>query len=88
MADHEFDIEEYMKVFKSLLVPHVEYMWNKQCKNFHIFDRSLLASLTDIAARYLFVCCALTNFNHRCAVEILFYIITNVFVSHVYTKDL
>ena len=41
---------------------HVERAMER-IKNFHIFDRSLPSSLTDIADRYFFVCCALTNFQ-------------------------
>ena len=35
----------------------------ERIKNFHIFDRSILASLTDIYDRIFFICCALCNFQ-------------------------
>ena len=35
----------------------------ERIKNYHIFDRTLPASLTDIADRIFFVCCVLTNFQ-------------------------
>ena len=41
---------------------HVECAMER-IKNFHIFDRSLPSSLTDIADRIVFVCCVLGNFQ-------------------------
>ena len=41
---------------------HVERAMER-IKNFHIFGRSLPVTLTDIADRLFFVCCALTNFQ-------------------------
>ena len=41
---------------------HVERAMER-IKNYHIFDRTLPASLTDIADRLFFVCCILSNFN-------------------------
>ncbi len=41
---------------------HVERAMER-IKNFHIFDRTLPSSLTEIANRLFFVCCVLTNFN-------------------------
>ena len=41
---------------------HVECAMER-IKNFHIFDRSILASLTDITDRIFFVCCVLSNFQ-------------------------
>ena len=41
---------------------HVERAMER-IKNFHIFDRSLPSSLTDIADRIFFVCCVLGNFQ-------------------------
>lgn len=41
---------------------HVERAMER-IKNFHIFDRSIPASLTDIADRIFFVCCVLANFQ-------------------------
>ena len=40
---------------------HVERAMER-IKNFHIFDKSIPASLTEIADRIFFVCCVLTNF--------------------------
>ena len=41
---------------------HVERAMER-IKNFHIFDRPLPSSLTDIADRIFFVCCVLGNFH-------------------------
>ena len=41
---------------------HVERAMER-IKNFHIFDKSLPVSLTDIADKIFFVCCALSNFQ-------------------------
>lgn len=41
---------------------HVERAMER-IKNFHIFDRSIPSSLTDIANRIFFVCCVLANFQ-------------------------
>ena len=41
---------------------HVERAMER-IKNFHIFDRPLPSSFTDIADRMFFVCCVLTNFH-------------------------
>ena len=41
---------------------HVERAMER-IKNFHIFDKSIPVSLTDIANRFFFVCCVLTNFQ-------------------------
>ena len=41
---------------------HVERAMER-IKNFHIFDKSIPVSLTDIADRIFFVCCILTNFR-------------------------
>ena len=41
---------------------HVERAMER-IKNFHIFDKILPISLTDIADRIFFVCCVLTNFQ-------------------------
>ena len=41
---------------------HVERAMER-IKNFHIFDRSLLVQLTDIADRLFFACRLLTNFQ-------------------------
>jgi len=41
---------------------HVERAMER-IKNFHIFDRVLPATLTDIADRLFFVCCILSNFH-------------------------
>ena len=41
---------------------HVESAMER-IKNFHIFDKNIPVSLTDIANRILFVCCVLTNFQ-------------------------
>lgn len=41
---------------------HVERAMER-IKNFHIFDKSIPASLTDIADRIFFICCALSNFQ-------------------------
>ena len=41
---------------------HVERAMER-IKNFHIFDRSIPASLTDITDRIFFVCCVLSNFQ-------------------------
>jgi len=35
----------------------------ERIKNFHIFDRTIPSSLTDIADRIFFVCCVLTNIS-------------------------
>ena len=35
----------------------------ERIKNFHVFDRPLPASFTDIANRMFFVCCVLSNFQ-------------------------
>ena len=40
---------------------HVERAMER-IKNFHIFDRPMPSSLTDIADRIFFICCVLTNF--------------------------
>jgi hypothetical protein len=40
---------------------HVERAMER-IKNFHIFDRTLPATLTEIADRMFYVCCVLTNF--------------------------
>ena len=40
---------------------HVERAMER-IKNFHVFDRPLPASFTDIANRMFFVCCVLSNF--------------------------
>lgn len=40
---------------------HVERQMER-LKNFHIFDRTIPATLTNIADRIFFVCCILTNF--------------------------
>lgn len=41
---------------------HVERAMER-IKNFHIFDKCLPVSLTDIAERIFFVCCVLSNFQ-------------------------
>ena len=41
---------------------HVERAMER-IKNFHIFDKSIPASLTEIADRIFLVCCVLTNFQ-------------------------
>ena len=41
---------------------HVERAMER-IKNFHIFDKTIPVSLTDIADRIFFVCCILTNFQ-------------------------
>ena len=41
---------------------HVERAMER-IKNFHIFDRTIPSSLTDIVDRIFFVCCVLTNFS-------------------------
>ena len=41
---------------------HVERAMER-IKNFHIFDKNIPVSLTDIADRIFFVCCVLTNFQ-------------------------
>ena len=41
---------------------HVERAM-EQIKNFHIFDKSIPVSLTDIADTMFFICCALSNFQ-------------------------
>ena len=41
---------------------HVEHAMER-IKNFHIFDRPLPSSLTDIADRIFFFCCVLGNFQ-------------------------
>ena len=41
---------------------HVERAMER-IKNFHIFYKSIPVSLTDIANRFFFVCCVLTNFQ-------------------------
>ena len=41
---------------------HVERAMER-IKNFHIFDRSIPTSLTDITDRIFFVCCVLSNFQ-------------------------
>lgn len=41
---------------------HVERAMER-IKNFHIFDRIIPVSLTDIADRIFYVCCVLTNFQ-------------------------
>lgn len=41
---------------------HVERAMER-IKNFHIFDKCIPVSLTDIADRIFFVCCVLTNFQ-------------------------
>lgn len=43
---------------------HVERAMER-IKNFHIFDRIIPATLTDIADRIFFVCCVLTNFSEQ-----------------------
>ena len=40
---------------------HVERAMER-IKSFHIFDRTIPSSLTDIEDRIFFVCCVLTNF--------------------------
>ena len=52
--------------FQQDVFPLSEFMWNVQMErinNFHIFDRSIPASLTDITDRIFFVCCVLSNFQ-------------------------
>ena len=41
---------------------HVERAMER-IKNFHIFDKSIPVSLTDIADRIFYICCVLTNFQ-------------------------
>ena len=41
---------------------HVERAMER-IKNFHIFDKSIPASLTDITDRIIFICCVLANFQ-------------------------
>ena len=40
---------------------HVERAMER-IKNYHIFDRTILSSLTDVAEQMFFVCAVLTNF--------------------------
>ena len=42
---------------------HVERAMER-IKNFHVFDKSIPVSLTDIADRMFFICCELSNFNN------------------------
>ena len=59
----QFDAKELIETRrKTSLRIHVERAMER-IKNFHIFDRTLSASLTDIADRMFYICCMLTNFH-------------------------
>ena len=59
----QFDEDEIITTRRiASLRIHVERAMER-IKNFHIFDRVLPASLTDIADRLFYVCCILSNFH-------------------------
>ena len=59
---------------------HVERAMER-IKNYHIFERTLPASLTDITDRLFFVCCILSNFN-TLMLEILINIIIQILIIY------
>ena len=59
----QFDEDEIITTRRiASLRIHVERAMER-IKNFHIFDRVLPASLTDIADRLFYVCCSLSTFH-------------------------
>ena len=62
---------------------HVERAM-KRIKNFHIFDRIIPATLTDIVDRIFFVRCVFTNFS----VQLSKYIVIRIRVCTIHTVTL
>ena len=58
----QFTHKELVENWRIALRIHIERAM-KRIKNFHIFDRVLPATLTDIADHMFFVCCVLYNFH-------------------------